>query len=136
MERSTPHERLSQISTLWTMLLNAHAEPADAARRARHGLLARYGGAVQRYLLSVVEDEDAATELCQEFAVRFLRGDFHRADPERGRFRNYLKTALIHLIGEYRRERSGRRGDRPLTANTPAPRRHDAAGTAALRVPR
>ena len=52
--------------------------------------------------------------------MRFLRGDFHCADPARGRFRDYLKTALVHLVSEYRRGRGGRRGDRPLPANTAA----------------
>ena len=30
---------------------------------------------------SGLHDRDAASELDQEFALRFLRGDFHRADP-------------------------------------------------------
>src|SRR5438105_1289257 len=120
MEHCPSDERLSQISTMWTMLLRAHDTPTDAARTARHALLERYGGAVHRYLLGAIRDEEAAIELCQEFAMRFLRGDFHCADPARGRFRDYLKTALVHLVGEYRRGRGGRRGDRPLPANTAA----------------
>ena len=39
-----------------------------------------------------------ATELFQEFAVRFLRGDFRRVSQERGRFRDYLRTVLINLV--------------------------------------
>src|SRR4051812_43279977 len=98
MKRATHDERLSNISTLWTMLLCAHDAPKDRAQSARHALLERYGRAAYRYLLGAVHDSEAAKELAQELAVRFLRGDFHRADPDRGRFRDYLKTALIHLV--------------------------------------
>ena len=100
-------EHLSQITTLWTMLLRAHT-PADDAAAARHALLERYGGAVGRYLLGAVHDPDAAAELTQEFAVRFLRGDFRRAEAARGRFRDYLKTALIHLVDRLLPRQAGR----------------------------
>jgi RNA polymerase sigma-70 factor (ECF subfamily) len=72
-------------------------------RSARQRLLERYGGAVQRYLLGALRELDAAEELFQEFAFHFLRGDFRRADPQRGRFRNFLKTALYRLVVHYRR---------------------------------
>ncbi len=65
----------------------------------------RYGGAVQRYLLASVRDPDAASDLAQEFALRFLRGDFHRADPGRGRFRDFVKRAIYHLMIDHFRER-------------------------------
>jgi RNA polymerase sigma-70 factor (ECF subfamily) len=74
-------------------------------------LIDRYYGAVYRYLLGATRDEDAALELFQDFAVRFLRGDFRRANPELGRFRDYLKTALIHMVTDHRR--AGRL--RPIT---------------------
>jgi RNA polymerase sigma-70 factor (ECF subfamily) len=72
-------------------------------RSARQRLVERYGGAARRYLLGALRDADAADELFQELALHFLRGDFRRADPERGRFRNYLKTALFRLVVQYRR---------------------------------
>jgi RNA polymerase sigma-70 factor (ECF subfamily) len=65
----------------------------------------RYAGAVYRYLLGAVRDKDVATELFQEFALRFVRGDLRRADPARGRFRNYVKVAIIHLVSDYYRSR-------------------------------
>jgi RNA polymerase sigma-70 factor (ECF subfamily) len=68
----------------------------------------RYCGAVYRYFLGAVHDEDAALELFHEFALRFLRGDFRRADPGKGRFRDYLKTSLIHLISDFRRAQRAR----------------------------
>src|SRR5262245_33791552 len=105
MDRQSFNDRLSHISTLWTVLFQAHQgenEPASAAQRA---LMQRYSGAVYRYLLGAVRNEDVASDLAQEFALRFLRGDFHRADPERGRFRDYLKRALIHLVTDHHRDR-------------------------------
>jgi RNA polymerase sigma-70 factor (ECF subfamily) len=118
MERTAGDEHLSQISTLWTMLVRAHT-PAGEAVSAQHALLDRYGGAVGRYLLGATRDPEAAAELTQEFAVRFLRGDFRRADPGRGRFRDYLKTALIHLVADYRRARADL--PRPLPPDIAAP---------------
>src|SRR5262245_57328630 len=94
--------RLSGISTLWSTFFQAH-KSGDAAVAARQALLERYSGAVYRYLLGAVRNEDTAADLTQEFALRFLRGDFHRADPQRGRFRDYLKTSLIHLVNDHHR---------------------------------
>jgi RNA polymerase sigma-70 factor (ECF subfamily) len=97
--------RLSQLATLWSVVCQAHQGPEDAMRSARQRLLERYGGVVHRYLLGALREPDAADELFQEFALHFLRGDFRRADPERGRFRNFLKTALFRLVVHYRRRR-------------------------------
>jgi DNA-directed RNA polymerase specialized sigma24 family protein len=98
-------ERLSQIATHWSLLLRAHAGSGDDRRVALGELLLRYHAPVYRYLRGLVGSDGQAEELCQEFALRFLRGDFHRADPNRGRFRNYLKAALQHLAGERARRR-------------------------------
>lgn len=117
MDRSSP-DHLSQISTMWTMLCRAHAGEDDKTR-AQHALLERYGGATYRYLLGAVHDPESAAELTQDFAVRFLRGDFRRADPGKGRFRDYLKTALIHMATDHRRAMA----QQPLSLDrdTPAP---------------
>src|SRR5262249_5246214 len=77
----------------------------DAAVAANRELLLRYYGAVYRYLLGMLRDATAAEELAQDFAVRFLRGDFHQADPGRGRFRDFLKTAVRRqAIDHWRRQ--------------------------------
>jgi RNA polymerase sigma-70 factor (ECF subfamily) len=105
MEGEPPHDRLSKIPTLWSVLQQAHEGPAEQAGAACRALLERYGGAVYRYLLGALRDPEAAGDLAQEFALRFVRGDFRRAAPERGRFRDYLKTALAHLIADHHRQR-------------------------------
>jgi DNA-directed RNA polymerase specialized sigma24 family protein len=123
MVRPELDERLSRISTFWTMVHEAHDDPADAKQAAQNLLLERYSGAAYRYLLGAVRDPDVATELFQDFALRFLRGDFRRADPRRGRFRDYVKTALIHLVTDYHRSKQawpGRLADDPPDRPPPA----------------
>jgi RNA polymerase sigma-70 factor (ECF subfamily) len=112
-------ERLSRIATLWTVVFQAHGDGSVAGPDARNRLMLRYSPAAYRYLLGAVRDPDAAADLCQEFAVRFLRGDFRRADPGRGRFRDYVKTALSNLANDYHRSRQAQ--PRPLAPNTPEP---------------
>ena len=73
----TPDEfqrRLSEISTQWTAVIQAHQASTTTAGAARTELLQRYGSAVYRYLLGAVRDADAAEDLSHEFVVRFLRG--------------------------------------------------------------
>jgi RNA polymerase sigma-70 factor (ECF subfamily) len=115
MDQDTRDQRLSRISTQWALLRQAHAGGAGAAEAAQ-SLLARYAGAAYRYLLAAVRDPDVAEELCQELALRFLRGDFHRASPERGRFRAYLKTVLVRLAMDYHRARRKQPCALPLEA--------------------
>ena len=92
-------DRLSQISTLWTALRRAHGGgDDDDDRRLLAGLIERYHTAAYRYLVATARNPDVAADLFQEFAVRFLRGDFRRASPDRGRFRDYLRTVLLNLV--------------------------------------
>jgi RNA polymerase sigma-70 factor (ECF subfamily) len=87
----------------------------DTVTAAQRLLMERYSGAVHRYLLGALRDEEVADELFQEFCLRFVRGDFRRASHERGRFRDFVKTALFHLIVDYQKRR-------PLPAALPAGR--------------
>ena len=95
--------RISQIETQWSLVKQAHGKLEEEHCRARRQLIERYFGAVERYLRKSLGNEDAAAEVGQEFALRFARGDYHRADASRGRFRDYLKTVLFHLIADFRR---------------------------------
>src|SRR5437016_12000302 len=119
MDQAELNQRLSKISTLWTMVLQAHGGPNAAGTDAQQALLERYSGAAYRYVLGAVRDADVADELAQEFALRIVRGDFRRADPGRGRFRDYLKTALIHLVTDHQNER--RPAPRRLSPDEPEP---------------
>jgi RNA polymerase sigma-70 factor (ECF subfamily) len=119
LEPTEFESHLSRIETHWTAVVRAHRGPADDAVAARGRLLERYGGAVRRYLLASLRDVEAADDLGQEFALRFLRGEFKNADPGRGRFRDYLKRAVYHLMMDYHRAR--RSTPRPLGDGDPLP---------------
>jgi len=104
-----PH--LSQIQTLWSVVELAHGDNT-AMQSAQQKMLDRYGGAVRRYALAALRDEDAADEVFQEFALKFIRGDFRGADPGKGRFRAFVKTVVYRLIVDYQRRQKklGREG--------------------------
>jgi RNA polymerase sigma-70 factor (ECF subfamily) len=108
VDQDSATERLSQIATLWSLVRQAHTGPTQAAADARRELMQRYYAVVYRYLLGALRDEEAALELFQEFALRFVRGDFRRANPAAGRFRDYVRTALMHLVADYRRAQRDR----------------------------
>lgn len=96
--------RLSQIHTHWSGVIKAH-QTGDAAARARNELAHRYLGAIHRYILGAVRNEDLAADLTQEFGLKLVTGAFASASPERGRFRDFIKTAVRNLITDYHRRR-------------------------------
>src|SRR6516165_12315319 len=121
MDPEIPRPHLSGISTPWVLLRQAHAGSEPDAATAQRLLLHRYSGAAYRYLRGALHDEEAALDLFQEFVLRFLRGDFRRADPAAGRFRDYLRTALIHLVTDHHRDRQARPQPLPPDLVQPPP---------------
>src|SRR5262249_5736972 len=119
MPSNSPDPHLSQIPTLWSTVEKAHGQDAAEVTAARQRLLDRYGGAVQRYLLGALRDAEAAEELTQEVALRFMDGKYQGADRERGRFRNFVKGVLAHLIADHFR-RLARPRPQPLDAENVA----------------
>jgi RNA polymerase sigma-70 factor (ECF subfamily) len=103
-------ERLSEITTRWSLIFLANDGRRTSAQAAQQALVERYGGAIYRYMLCVVKKHDVVDDLCQEFAVRLVRGDFSKANPEKGRFRDFLKTCLFHLVADFHRKKSNRPG--------------------------
>ena len=131
MDPESEPSRITEISTAWTLLFQAHEGPQEQVREARRQILLRYSRPVHRYLLAATRDEHAADELYQEFALRLVRGDFQRAHPDRGRFREFLKTALYHLLVDYWRAQRRRperldEADSVLVAQPPAAEQLDA----------
>lgn len=101
-----PIRRLCEISTHWTELALAQCGAGAESVEAQKSLLLRYLGAVHRYLLGAVRDSEAADELTQEFALKFLGGAFRHADSSRGRFRDYIRTSLVRMVIAHQRTRS------------------------------
>src|SRR5579871_4067091 len=102
MDQSEFKTHLSQIPTLWGLAKQAHGDDSAAARDAKQQLLRRYEKAVKRFLKAILPHSAEVEDLYQEFALCLVRGDFHRADPSAGSFRDYVKTVLRHLAAKYR----------------------------------
>jgi len=109
---NTPNEnRLSRITTRWDEIFAAHGDSAESGtvpNQAQQNVLRRYADCVHRYILAATGDHHVAEDLTQDFALRFLRGDYGRARPEKGRFRDYLKTSLRNLITDHFRSQSNK----------------------------
>lgn len=99
---------LAQLSTHWSNIFRAREGEGDAAMAARNALLLRYVEVVLRYLRAVLRDQAVVDQVCSNFALRVLESDrlFQNADPQRGRFRDYLKAVLQHMISDYYRQES------------------------------
>jgi RNA polymerase sigma-70 factor (ECF subfamily) len=121
-------DHLSRIETFWTVVCRAQEGGASAATRAQEQLLERYTKAAHRYLLGALRDADLADDLTQEFALRFLRGDFQSADPQRGRFRDFVKRVLSHLVTDYYRRRKVQQLPTSVAEAVPAPEAADLEG--------
>ncbi len=104
---------LGQISTLWSVVLRAKGGaqiPTEEVAR----FFSRYQGAVYRYFLTATRLTEVAEDLAQDFAVRFLRGDFSNVHPDRGRFRDFLRVSLANQLRDYQRRQRVRAVNEPL----------------------
>jgi len=115
MKQENPPQRLSVISTVWSLVCRANRAPGEEANAAREQLLERYHGAVRRYLHKLLHDPDAADDIFQEFALRLVHGHLRGANPQRGRFRDFVKGTLFHLISDHRKQQ--RQWPGPLPAD-------------------
>ena len=108
MRDASPPSRLDRISTSWTLLAQAKEGKSDAAQLARRLLVERYSGAVRRYLGALLREDDLADDLTQEFGLALIEGKLATATPERGRFRDYVKSVVFHLVGRHRKQEKRR----------------------------
>lgn len=89
---------LGNIQTQWSMVRQAHQSTEDQdGSSARQQLVMRYAPAIRKFVQVVVKDNHLADELSQDAIMRLLKGDFSGADPNRGRFRDLLKTAIRNM---------------------------------------
>ena len=105
---SSFENRLSNISTNWDELIAAHEDDqfSHAGSLLRGEILRRYANCVFQYILGATKNHHAAEDLTQEFALRFVRGDFRNVDPRRGRFRDYLKASLRNSVTDFFRSKT------------------------------
>ncbi len=105
MSSTLEESRLDSVSTCWVDLDEARrADRPDLARAAGDRFLRRYRRPILRYVRHALPDESDAEGIYNDFAANFLAGRFHRVDRARGRFRDYLKSALFNLVRDHRRK--------------------------------
>lgn len=85
-------------TTRWSLVLAARAEGPDA-RGALEALCKAYRPAVLAYIRGWGYSRTDAEDVTQSFFARFLERRVHAAaDPLRGRFRVFLRTALHNFV--------------------------------------
>ena len=90
------------VTTQWTRVLEARGDSPEA-QAALSDLCAAYYAPVFAFIRRATPDEEAARDLTQEFFARLLAGDgIARVDPERGRFRSFLRGAVKHFLADAR----------------------------------
>ncbi len=95
-------------ATMWSRVLRTRGgEDEGTTRKALEDLCTTYRPAVTGYLRALDCPEHEVEDVTQEFFITFLRRDgFQRAEPERGRLRAYLKSAIRHHLYHWRRDRA------------------------------
>src|SRR3954468_11986895 len=87
-------------TTRWSLIHTAGEDPSQA-RAALEQLCTAYRPPVLAYIRRSGYDANDAEDLAQSFFLRFLEtGWYAHADPERGRFRCLLLTALRHFLSD------------------------------------
>jgi DNA-directed RNA polymerase specialized sigma24 family protein len=105
--------RRSFPTTHASVIRDAGSADEDIRRRAFGALVAVYWKPVYFHLrLRWQTDSESAKDLTQEFFAQAMsRGFFDDFDPERARFRTFLRTCLDHFVANARRaERRLKRG--------------------------
>lgn len=98
-------------STHWSQLWGARSDVEAARQEALNFLAARYWKPVFGFVCRSGCDPEQAKDLTQQFFAHALAGElFGKADPVRGRFRNFLLAALKNfLLNERRAEQAQKR---------------------------
>ena len=98
-------------TTHWSVILEGRRGP-DQGRAALTEICTAYRRPVFAYLRGRGYAPTDADDLTQEFFARFVEHRWdQKADPERGRFRSYLLSALHHfLANELASQRAHKRG--------------------------
>jgi RNA polymerase sigma factor (sigma-70 family) len=104
--------RQSFATTRWSQVLAAGRPGSSDSAVALAELCQRYWYPLYAFVRRRVGDEHQARDLTQEFFARLLEKDvLAAAQPERGRFRAFLLTALGNfLTNEWHKAHAARRG--------------------------
>jgi RNA polymerase sigma-70 factor (ECF subfamily) len=99
-------------TTSWSLVLAARHDPSVDSRPALAGLCQAYWNPVYAFIRRSGYDRDQAQDLTQGFFALLIEKNFLGvADPQRGRFRSFLLTAVKRfLANEYDRRCALKRG--------------------------
>ena len=99
-------------STRWSIVLAAGHAGSPESSRALESLCQTYWLPVYTYVRRLVASVEDAQDLTQEFFWQLLEKDaIAKADPQRGRFRAFLLTALTNFLANQRHKaRAAKRG--------------------------
>jgi RNA polymerase sigma-70 factor (ECF subfamily) len=102
----------SFASTHWSIVLKAGDRPSPDSQQALEALCSTYWYPLYAYARRQGHAVDEAEDLVQAFFARLLEGDvLSVADPVRGRFRSFLRTAFRNFtVNERERLQAIKRG--------------------------
>jgi RNA polymerase sigma factor (sigma-70 family) len=105
LSKSTPERtRSGQFpSTHWSRVVAAGGTVGPKARESLTALCGAYWYPLYAYIRRRGYSSEQAQDLTQDFFARILeKGIFAEADPERGRFRSFLRTVCSHYLANRR----------------------------------
>ena len=110
--RSTQASDARFPTTHWSRVIRAGDACTPAAREALAELCASYWYPVYAFIRRQGHEPHQAQDLTQAFFVHLLeKGILAAADPSRGRFRSFVRTACAHFLADERdRARARKRG--------------------------
>jgi RNA polymerase sigma-70 factor (ECF subfamily) len=119
---STQGPDASFPTTHWSWVVQAGDASSPAAREALAELCASYWYPVYAFIRRHGHEPDQAQDLTQAFFVHLLeKGTIAAADPSRGRFRSFVRTACAHFLADQRdRGRARKRGGDQVTVSIDA----------------
>ena len=100
------------VTTKWSVVRAAGRSDTTSARTALEKLCRTYWYPLYAYVRRRGHTPEDAQDLTQEFFARLLEGQsLAAADPELGRFRSFLLTAMNHfLTDEWKKAKAKKRG--------------------------
>jgi RNA polymerase sigma-70 factor (ECF subfamily) len=90
-------------TTHWSLIVAAASEPSEKSQTALEDLCQAYWYPVYAFIRRRGSSAEDARDLAQEFFATLLeKGYLADADPERGRFRAFLLTAVARFVSKQR----------------------------------
>jgi RNA polymerase sigma-70 factor (ECF subfamily) len=110
-------------TTHWSLVARAGGIPSPQARQALELLCESYWFPIYAFIRRRGADPEAARDLTQSYFTRLLEKNLViAADPQKGRFRAFLKTDCTYFLADQRdRERARKRGGGRPTIPIAAP---------------